>query len=119
MLQLLKIGGGGPEHRRDRRKAENQSVKRKVVVVARQHGGEALPGVFNSEGAALSWLKSRIAKGTVVNADESGAWNDLASRFELKRINHQEAYSLNGACTNGRKAISAACAVAKLATITI
>ena len=88
------------ENRRDRRRAANQTGKRKVVVVAREHGGEALPGVFNSEGAALSWLKSRIAKGTVINADESGAWNDLASRFELKRINHQEAYSLNGACTN-------------------
>src|ERR1035438_2206193 len=31
---------------------------------------------------------------------ESGAWNDLHSRFEMKRINHEEAYSLDGACTN-------------------
>jgi hypothetical protein len=41
-----------------------------------------------------------VAKGTVVNADESGAWNELHSRFEMKRINHEEAYSLDGACTN-------------------
>jgi hypothetical protein len=51
-------------------------------------------------GAARSWIKSRIEKGTVVNADESGAWNDLGSKFEMRRINHQEAYSMDGACTN-------------------
>jgi hypothetical protein len=39
-------------------------------------------------------------RGTVVNADESGAWDNLHERFEMKRINHQEAYSLDGACTN-------------------
>jgi hypothetical protein len=36
----------------------------------------------------------------MVNADESGAWNDLHARYEMKRINHQEAYSQDGACTN-------------------
>jgi hypothetical protein len=35
-----------------------------------------------------------------VHADEAGAWNELHSRFEMKRINHEEAYSLDGACTN-------------------
>ena len=60
----------------------------------------AVPAVFRSEGAALSFIQSRIAPGTVVHADEAGAWNDLHGRFEMKRINRQEAYSLNGACTN-------------------
>lgn len=50
--------------------------------------------------SALAWVKSRIAKGTTVNADESSSWNDLQARFEMKRINHEEAYSLDGACTN-------------------
>jgi hypothetical protein len=36
----------------------------------------------------------------VVHADESPNWNALHSRFEMKRINHEEAYSLDGACTN-------------------
>jgi hypothetical protein len=27
-------------------------------------------------------------------------WNELHGRYEVKRINYQEAYSLNGACTN-------------------
>ena len=53
-----------------------------------------------SEGQALNFIKSRIAKGTVVNADEAPNWNELHSRFEMKRINHEEAYSLDGACTN-------------------
>jgi hypothetical protein len=35
-----------------------------------------------------------------VYADETGSWNNLHERFEVKRINHQEAYSLDGACTN-------------------
>jgi ISXO2 transposase-like protein len=49
---------------------------------------------------ALSWIKARVAKGTTLHADEGGAWNDLHGRYEMKRINHQEAYSLDGACTN-------------------
>lgn len=38
--------------------------------------------------------------GTVVNADEATGWNALEGKYEMKRINHKEAYSLNGACTN-------------------
>jgi transposase-like protein len=88
------------EHRADRRFAEHQSGKRKAVVVIRERHGNTLPAVFRTEGQALSFIKSRIAKGTIVHADESGAWNDLHGRYEMKRINHQEAYSLDGACTN-------------------
>ncbi|HEX4157334.1 MAG TPA: IS1595 family transposase [Rhizomicrobium sp.] len=88
------------ENRRDRRLAVNQSGKRQCVVIVRERDGKSLPAVFRSEGAALSWIKSRIAKGTVVNADEANAWNDLHSRFEMKRINHEQAYSADGACTN-------------------
>jgi transposase-like protein len=88
------------ENRRDRRLSENQSGKRKCVVVIRERGGETIPGVFPSESHALSFIRSRIAKGTIVNADESGNWNDLHARFEMKRINHEQAYSTDGACTN-------------------
>ncbi|MGP0095015.1 MAG: IS1595 family transposase [Xanthobacteraceae bacterium] len=88
------------EHRKDRRFAQNQSGKRKAVIIIRERNGNSLPAVFRTEGQALNFVRSRIAKGTVVNADESAAWNDLHSRFEMKRINHEEAYSLDGACTN-------------------
>ncbi|HWD26551.1 MAG TPA: IS1595 family transposase [Rhizomicrobium sp.] len=84
----------------DRRKAENMSGKRQVVVIVRERNGASLPAVFKTEGAALNWIKARVAKGTTINADEANSWNDLHSRFEMKRINHQEAYSLDGACTN-------------------
>jgi hypothetical protein len=66
----------------------------------RERDGNSLPAVVRSEGSALSWIKSRVAKGTVVNADEANSWNDLHSRFEMKRINHEQAYSADGACTN-------------------
>jgi transposase-like protein len=82
----------------DRRKV--QSGKRQVVVVLRERGGETLPAVFKSEGAALAWVKRKVLKGTVLHADEASVWNELHARYEMKRINHQEAYSLDGACTN-------------------
>jgi len=88
------------ERRIDRRLAANQSGKRKAVVVIRERGGNTVPAVFRTEGAALSFIRARIAKGTTVNADDSPNWNDLHSKFEMKRINHEEAYSLDGACTN-------------------
>lgn len=87
-------------HRRDRRFAENQSGKRRVVVVVRERGGNSIPAVFKTEAQAISFISKRIAKGTTVNADESPSWDALHARFEMKRINHEEAYSLDGACTN-------------------
>jgi transposase-like protein len=88
------------ENRVDRRLSYNQSGKRKVVVVIRERNGNSLPAVFKSESQALSFIRSRIAKGTTVNADDATSWNDLHTRFEMKRIDHGEAYSLDGACTN-------------------
>jgi hypothetical protein len=81
--------------------AENQSGKRKVVVVMRERNGRTLPNVFASEDAAVSFIQRRIAKGTVVHADESPAWNPLHAKFSMKRINHEDGYSIEGACTNG------------------
>jgi transposase-like protein len=87
-------------NRVDRRFFEHQSGKRKAVVVIRERNGNTLPAVFKSEKRALDFIRRRIAPGTIVNADESANWNELHSRFEMKRINHEEAYSLDGACTN-------------------
>ena len=88
------------ENRRDRRLAKNQSGKRQSLVVVRERNGNSVAAVFKSESAALGWIKSRINPGTVVNADEASGWDGLASKFEMKRINHQEAYSDGEACTN-------------------
>ncbi|MGD9539359.1 IS1595 family transposase [Methylocystis sp.] len=88
------------ENRRDRRLAVNQSGKRQCVVIVREREGGSVPAVFRSEGHALAFIKSRIAKGSIVNADEGKAWDALHGQFEMKRINHEEAYSFDGACTN-------------------
>lgn len=88
------------ENRRDRRLARNQNGKRKVVVIVRERNGNSVPAVFKTEGAAQAWIMARIAPGTVVHADESSSWDGLHGKYEMKRINHQEAYSADGACTN-------------------
>ena len=72
----------------------------KAVIIVRERGGNSVPAVFKSEKAALNFIRSRIAPGTLVNADESPNWNELHARYEMKRINHEEAYSQDGACTN-------------------
>ena len=86
--------------RKDRRLWQNKSGKRQCVVIVRERDGASLPAVFKNEAQALNFIRSRVAKGTLIQADESNAWNDLHSRYEMKRINHEEAYSLDGACTN-------------------
>ncbi len=88
------------ENRRDRRLVRNQNGKRKVVVVVRERGGNSVPAVFKSEAKAMAFLRAHVAKGTIMNADEAASWEELHKRYEVKRINHQEAYSLDGACTN-------------------
>ena len=119
-IKGLQIGGEGrvaeidgayfgghvrPENRAadrvDRRRSENQSGKRRVVVAMRERGGRTLPQVFAGEDTAVPAIRQRIARGTVVHADESPAWNPLHARFAMQRINHQHGHSMDGACTNG------------------
>lgn len=84
------------EDRKDRRKRMNQTGKRKVVVVIRERGagGKTLPGVFESEVAALNFIRANVAPQTHLYADEAASWDDLHARFALERINHEEAYSI-------------------------
>jgi hypothetical protein len=89
------------ENRRDRRLAINQNGKRRVVVAIREREGSSLTQVFKSEISSIAFIRARVAKGTELMADEANSWNDLAASFPIKRINHQEAYSEAGACTNG------------------
>ena len=88
------------ENRVDRRLSEHRTGKRKVVVVIRERGGDSLPAVFKSEAAATNFIRSHVRPGTIVNADEATAWDRLHAKYEMKRINHGEAYSFDGACTN-------------------
>ena len=88
------------ENRRDRRLAINQNGKRRVVVIMREREGRTLPFVFKSEAASLPTLESRIDASATVHADEASHWDRLHAKFLTKRINHEWAYSDEGACTN-------------------
>jgi transposase-like protein len=88
------------ENRVDRRLAVNQTGKRRVVVIAREKNGKILPFVFRAEHEALETLGQRIQVGSTVHADEATHWDALHSRYLTMRINHQAAYSADGACTN-------------------
>ena len=88
------------ENRRDRRLAENQSGKRRVVVAMRERNGRTLPFVFRSEDQAIATVGARVALNTILFADEASCWDVLHARFLTKRINHSQAYSDGEACTN-------------------
>ena len=89
------------ENRRDRRLVRNQTGKRKCVVVIRQRDGQTLPAAFPSESAAMAFIRDRVAEGTEIMTDEAASWTALHARYVVKQINHQIAYSMDGACTNG------------------
>ncbi|MEQ1929649.1 MAG: IS1595 family transposase [Parvularculaceae bacterium] len=88
------------EDRVDRRLAVNQSARKRFVVIVRERGGKTLPAVFKHEADATNWIASRVDRNTVLHADEAPSWNALHARFDMRRINHEQAFSWDGSCTN-------------------
>jgi transposase-like protein len=88
------------DNRRDLRLKENQSGKRQVVIVMRERDGRALPFVAKAEKDGVPLVRQYVHADSTVHADEASHWDVLAIKYDTKRINHQEAYSLDGACTN-------------------
>lgn len=88
------------EDRKDRRKLENQTGKRKVVVVMRQRKGKTLPFVFKSESDSIPTIRERVMEGSVVHADEGSAWDALHIAYDAKRVNHSVTFKDEDACTN-------------------
>jgi transposase-like protein len=88
------------ENRRDRRRTENRSGKRQVVVIMRERDGRALPFVTKTEAQGVHLVHVNVEADAIIHADEASHWDNLSARFMTKRINHSEAYSLDGACTN-------------------
>jgi len=86
--------------RKDRRKKINQSGKRHVVVAIREKQGRTKTFVGQHEREGIRHAVANVAKGSTVHADEASHWDQLAAHFPIKRINHQQAYSKDGACTN-------------------
>ena len=88
------------ENRVDRRKAEYQTGTRRVVIAAREREGRTLTAVVRSEADGVAFIEAVAAKTASIHADEASHWDALHARFPVSRINHSEAYCLNGACTN-------------------
>ncbi len=88
------------ENRIDRRRAKYQTGKRRVVVVMRERNGRTLPHVYHSEAAAVAHIPNFVDASATVYADEAAHWDALHARFLTKRINHQQSYSTDEACTN-------------------
>lgn len=88
------------EDRKDRRLSENQSGKRKAVVVMRERGGRTVPFVANSEFEAAPKVALRIRRDATVYADEGTAWDQLHAIFAVKRVNHSVAFQDEGTDTN-------------------
>jgi transposase-like protein len=93
-----------PENKRadrtDRRLAHNQTGKRQVVIVIRQRKGRTLTYVTKHESQGVALARANVAPNSIVHADEASHWDVLSAHFDIKRINHSVAYSLDGACTN-------------------
>lgn len=88
------------ENRVDRRKAENQTGKRRVVVAFRQREGRTLPFVVRSEAEGVELAMRLVSRMAVMHADEASHWDRLHDGWQVGRINHSEAFSTSESCTN-------------------
>ena len=88
------------EDRIDRRLAEHQTGKRRVVITARQRTGRTLTAVVRSEADGVAFIKSVVGPAAAIHADEASHWDVLHDTHPVSRINHSEAYCRDGACTN-------------------
>ena len=88
------------EDRVDRRLLEHRSGRRRIVVALRQRGGRTLTRTFLREAEGVGFARERVAPGSIVSADEVAHWDLLMADFAMRRINHSEAYSRDGAHTN-------------------
>ena len=84
----------------DRRLKENRSDKRRVVIALRERMGRTLTTVAKREAEGVQFAMDRLDRTARLNADEASHWDTLEAFFPVGRINHSEAYSANGVCTN-------------------
>jgi len=88
------------ENRVDRRKAEYQTGKRRVVVALRERKGRTLPFVTMTEPEGVPLAKENVSRTATMSADEASHWDQLHAGWIIDRINHSEAYSSHGKHTN-------------------
>ncbi len=80
--------------------------------------GRTLTYVTGSEAEVVKLVAAKVKHGSTVHADEASHWDKFAAYFPIKRINHKEAYSKDGACTNQAESFFPASAALKSAFIT-
>lgn len=88
------------ENRKDRRLAQHQTGTRRVVVALRERKGRTLPFVVRQEGEGVDLAKRFVSRSATMMADEATHWDALHDGWHVGRINHSEAYSVDGICTN-------------------
>src|SRR4051794_11065619 len=82
------------EDRKDRRLAENQSDRRRVVVALRERRGRTLPFVCIREAEGVEIARTYVAQAAQMFADEAQHWDELHKHFpNTGRINHSMAYA--------------------------
>jgi ISXO2-like transposase domain len=59
-----------------------------------------VPVVAATEAAAVPAIRQIVQPGAIVHADEAPGWYRLHAFYEMHRINHSIAFSMDGACTN-------------------
>ena len=88
------------EVRVDRRLSQYQTGKRRVVIVFRQRKGRTVTFVSRNEGDGVDIAKRVVSRSAIMHADEGSHRDALHDGWQVHRINHSEAYCLDGACTN-------------------
>ena len=88
------------EDRKDRRRKENQSASRRVVVALRERNGRTLPIVTRSEADGVALANIHVDRMATMSADEASHWDALHAAWNVDRVNHSQAYSDHGKHTN-------------------
>ena len=88
------------ENRVDRRLAEHQTGKRRVVIALRQRKGRTLTFVRNSEADGVEIARDRIALGSSVMADEASIGIRWMRSFRPRASITVRAIPSTGVCTN-------------------
>ena len=88
------------EDRKDRRRVEHQTGKRRVVVAFRERLGRTRPFITMSEADGVELAKRHVDRLAIMHADEASHWDALHAGWKTERVNHSEAYSDHGKHTN-------------------
>jgi transposase-like protein len=86
--------------RKDLRRKENRTGKRRVVVIMRERNRKSFPMVCHSEDLFVPTIRERVESGTTVYSDGASSWDELHASYDMRRINHSVQLVDEDACTN-------------------